>query len=143
MLDGSIDDARGAVAAAVDAALAAQSAIVRGVARPKILERASVCATYDTRRAPAGFSVTCDGAAAAVTALDGVERAAVRPDGVAYRLSGRQDGDVVELRFSGESGSQTVRYRVVGAALEVSKTLHVDRLGVDIAWTLRYRRVDG
>ncbi len=142
-LDGDRAAAEASVAAAVDGALAGQGAVVRGVARPRILTMATVCGRYDTRREQNGFSVTCDGSSAAVTALDRVERAGTRPDGTPYRLSGWSEGDAVVLRFAGEQGGQVVRYRVDGDVLTLHKTLHVERLGIDVTWTLRYVRIGG
>jgi hypothetical protein len=143
VLDGDRTAAEASVAAAVDRALAGQGAMVRGVARPRILAMATVCGRYDTRRQDNGFSVTCDGTSSAVSALDRVERAGTRPDGSPYRLSGWSEDDAVVLRFAAEQGGQVVRYRVDGDVLILDKTLHVERLGIDVVWTLRYLRIGG
>lgn len=129
------------VEAAVDTALAPFNVAIRALARSRLVAASHFCTRYTTSLSSTAFTIQCDGTASVTTQLDGTPTTGVSADGRPYAASVLRDGDQVELRFQGEEGWQRTRYRpTADGMLNVEKTLHTDRLGCDVTWTMVYVR---
>jgi hypothetical protein len=129
------------VDAAIDAALTPFNLVVRGLAHPLLQQAAVFCDAYHTTLTPTSYTVGCDALGAVTAAFGQPPKAGVSADGHAYALTGRTEDDSVFLDFSGDAGAQHVRYRSGGdGVFLVRKTVHADRLDIDVTWEMRYLR---
>lgn len=127
---------------AIDTLLGPFNLLIRGVARPLLVQAATVCDGYRTTLAPSAFTVACDGIGEVTAAFDQPPKAGVAADGRAYRLRAGQEGGRVTFDFDGEAGVQHVVYEATAEGhLRVRKTIHSDRLNADLSWEMRYSRL--
>lgn len=128
------------VDAAIAAALSAYPSPITMLATPKLKAKATFCAGYAISTTATSVTVSCDGAPGVPGVFGATSAPWTSKAGDVVKVTTTAMGDGAELRFDADGGYQVVRYTPTDSGLTVQKTLHSDQLGLDLTWTMSYRR---
>lgn len=134
-------DVRARLDAAVEAAAADVSVVVRPIARSMLTEQAQSCAGYTMRLDGDVFSVHCDGRTPIVVTLGRTATVDPNGDGDQVTCVAARDGRSVKLDFKTDRGGRRVTYTFAeDGALVVDQEVYSSYLETPMRWSVRYRK---